>query len=89
MEAIDIIIDQLRKQKRKCAWIVTSNIADVPEGTGHYALYDGIEVRSAGVSYNMRKSLKESRWFSVAEMPIFMWFPDADGSAAEWLNLKK
>jgi hypothetical protein len=79
---LEILAEALSKQKTNDGWKRVITIADVPEDCGHYALYDGIEIRCAGVTRNMRKGIEKSRWFGDMKLPILFYKPDDDGSAA-------
>lgn len=64
-------------------------LTDIPGEMGHYALYDGLNMMSAGVTFNMRQSLQDS--IGRHQRPlraIYHWKPDNDGSAGLWLNGK-
>jgi hypothetical protein len=86
MTAQEIIVDQLRKKWKAKGWNVTANLEEIPESTGVYALFDGIQIKASGVTFNMRKSIASCTWFGKCEIPIFMWMPDMDGSVEEWLK---
>jgi hypothetical protein len=83
------IIAKLTQEERENeGWKVTLDIDDVPQEIGNYALYDGLVARGGGVTWNMRQSVLESSWFGKLKRPIYLWFPDSDGSVALWLDGK-
>jgi hypothetical protein len=79
----------------KHPWKFTGNLAEVPEETGHYALYRSDSISEsggcavgAGVSRNMRRSLAElsQRRYDLSPTPLYSYLADADGSADKWLR---
>jgi hypothetical protein len=85
-EEIEILVAALQKSRINRGWIVVSDIERVPYATGHYAIYDGVEPRGAGITWNMRTSIESAGWFGSCEKPIYMYLPDKDGSAAKYLT---
>lgn len=85
-ETKTILMRELIRAKRQHDWLVVGELDLVPTSVGHYALYDGITIRGCGVSWNMRKSAQEILESKNPEIPIFMYLPDVDGKAVEWLN---
>lgn len=83
-----VFMEALIAKEKKSGWVVVGNVWKVPEKCGHYAIYDGIEVRGCGVTWDMRQSIKNSYWLTGSKIPIFMFLPDHDGSAALWLDGK-
>ena len=81
-----IIAKLMQEQRENEDWVIRLEIDRVPTGTGHYAIYDGLEVRAGGVTHNMRKAIQECTWFGRLKRPIFLFKFDLDGSAASWLN---
>jgi len=84
----EVIVKLMREHKEERDNISLS-IEDVPAEIGNYGLYDGLRVRGAGTSRNMRRSFEElmrSSW--PVKRPIYCWKPDTDGSAALWLDHK-
>ncbi|HXF12247.1 MAG TPA: hypothetical protein VN517_03780 [Terriglobales bacterium] len=83
---IEILAKHLRKQRANGGWQVVLTIGEVPEGIGHYALYDGLELRGAGVTKNMRDAIQDGSYYEKVDLPIYMFLPDTDDSAALWLR---
>jgi len=77
---------QAQQDTQNTGWTVRLESERVPAATGHYALYDGLEVRSCGVTRNMRQSIEACAWFGNLKRPIFMFLFDLDGSAEDWLE---
>lgn len=84
----DLLVKLLREQDRctKRGWLVSADLSDVPEGIGHYSVDDGLEFRGAGVTHNMHRAVALMISGRTIKRPIFMWLPDADGSADLWLD---
>jgi len=85
-DPVDILMAELVRTHRNHDWQVVRALESVPPEVGHYAVYDGIAVRGAGVSWNMRDSAKKMLESQRPGLPIFMYLPDVDGSAAKYLN---
>ena len=79
----------------KHPWKFTRSLEEVPEGTGHYALYRSDSLAEtggcavgAGITRNMRRSLRNlaARRSDLSPSPLFSYLPDADGSADKYLE---
>jgi hypothetical protein len=78
--------DGLLKNRQNTGWLRARTIEEVPEAVGHYALYDGMELRAAGIARNMRRGLTDSGYFGKGKFPVLLYLPDADGSTARYLD---
>ena len=81
-----IIADELLRLLGKHGWLYAEDLSRVPTTTGDYALYDGIEPRACGVTWDMRKSVENATWYGRCRCQIIFYLPDEDGSAAAWLS---
>ncbi len=73
--------------KRSPGYHTAESAGDVPQGYGSYNSYDGIQLMRAGCSRNLRLSYELCRYrLSKAEIPIFRWEPDTDGSVRTYLD---
>lgn len=61
--------------------------SDLPDDYGDFSVYDGIHSIGGGYSRRLRSTFREylDRLLR-AEVPIFFWKPDSDGSTREYLD---
>lgn len=83
---LEILAEAVVKSHGFLGWKRALTLADVPEAIGHYAIYDGIEPRGCGVVRNMRTGMESATWYRALKFPVLLYLPDADGSAALWLD---
>ncbi len=85
---LEILAEAVLKIRENTNWKRARTIEEVPDTCGHYAIYDGVEVRGGGVNRSMRSGLRNMSWYGRCEFQILLFLPDADGSAALWLEGK-
>jgi hypothetical protein len=83
---LEVLAEAVMKSHANLGWKRALTLADIPEEIGHYAIYDGIEVRGAGVVKNMRTGAESATFYRSLKFPILLFLPDRDGSAALWLD---
>lgn len=86
-EKIQILAEAMLRDRSNEGWHHAATLEAVPDTIGHYAVYDGLTLRGAGVTHDMRRSVRDMMPLRI-ELPIILWLPDQDGGAELWLDGK-
>jgi hypothetical protein len=73
---------QEQQTRENKSWSVCLAVEEIPAAIGHYAVYDGLDITSAGVSANMRKSVQEVINRRDLKRPVFQFLYDIAATKA-------